>query len=206
MASVFRSVSSIKESDSPIINNEYPDYLYYGQFERTDDIDKRIYERTLATDIKLRPNFDPRPVDTRHILYPIVPSISRQSEEVSKTTTKTSQIPIREYLEYDITKVFSPIQSKAPIEGYLHNVNTESSLRNQFFGIQHGAIQSVYIPSSNSDLYRPTVPFHHNEVVQPFPLLFEKDTYTTTGNNQIYNSSIGKNIFNNATKQQMRNM
>ena len=192
--------SIITEVDAPIINSSYPEYLYYGQFERTDDIDKRIYERTLSTDIQLRPNFDPRPMSTRHAIFPIV------SKEDPPSEKKRAPVPIRKYLEYDTTKSFSPIQSKAPVEGYLRNINTESSLRNQFFGLQHGSIQSTYIPSSTSDLYNVQVPHVLNEIKQPFPLLFEKNKYHTSGNQKIHNSSIGKEIFNNATKQQLRGL
>jgi hypothetical protein len=199
MTSIFHSVKSISEVNEPIINFSYPEYLYYGQFERTDDIDKRIYERILSTDIQLRPNFDPRPLNTRHQVFP---NISKEEPEQKKRAS----VPIRKYLEYDTIKTFSPIQSKAPIEGYLHHVNTESSLRNQFFGLQHGAIQSTYIPSSRSDLYHAQVPIVSNKVEQPFPLLFKKCEYHTSGNQHIYNSSIGKEIFNNATKQQLRGL
>lgn len=188
--------SIISEVDEPIINSSYPEYLYYGQFERTDDIDKRIYERTLSTDIQLRPNFDPRPLNTRHAIFPMEDPPEK----------KRAFVPIRKYLEYDTTNTFSPIQSKGPVEGYLRNINTESSLRNQFFGLQHGAIQSSYIPSSTSDLYNVQVPYVLNGVEQPFPLLFEKNKYHTSGNEKIHNSSIGKEIFNNATKQQLRGL
>lgn len=196
MTSIF-SNNSISKVNEPIINVSYPDHLYYGQFNRTDDIDKRIFERTLSSDIQLRPNFDPRPLNTR---YEVLPIISKNSHE------KRASVPINKYLEYDINKTFSPIQSKGPIEGYFHNINTESSLRNQYFGLQHGAIQSTYIPSSSSDLYKVHIPRSLNEVEQPFPLLFEKQEYHTSGNDKIHNSLIGKEMFNNATKQQLRGL
>lgn len=190
-------MSTISESDRPIINTLFPEPLYYGQFERTEEIDKRIYERMMSTDISLRPNFDPRPAETRHTVFPVIPPVN--------SGTNSSTEPIRKFLEYDVTKSFSPIQAKGPVDGYLRHVNTESSLRNQYFGIQHGAIQSTYIPSSTSDLYRVSVPTSSlSNEEQPFPLLFQKDTYITRGNEAIQQSRIGKEIFNNATKQQLR--
>jgi len=199
-SSSLTSVNSFSNSNDLHVNPDYPEPLYYGQFERTDEIDKRIYERTLTTDTPLRPNFDPRPVETRHILFPISPY-------VSKEFLNRPPFPVRDYLEYNTTKVFSSLQSKAPVEGYFRNVNTESSLRNQYFGLQHGAINATYIPSSNSDLYKINVavsPLDYYE--QPFPHLFEKQTYHTRQNEIITNSPVGKNVFNNATKQQLRGL
>lgn len=198
-SSALSSVNSYLYSNDIKVNPDYPEPLYYGQFERTDEIDKRIYERTLTTDTPLRPNFDPRPVETRHFLFPISPY-------VSKEVNNRPPVPIRNYLEYDTTKVFSPIQAKAPVEGYLRNINTESSLRNQFFGLQHGAINATYIPSSTSDLYKINVANSSVKGEQPFPRLFEKQTYYTRENEIIKESSVGKSIFNNATKQQLRGL
>jgi hypothetical protein len=182
----------ISQSDLPILNPSYPDSLYYGQFERTEEIDRRIYERTIATDVPLRPNFDPRPSTTRQTVLPII--------------SATRNPPTRKYLEYNTNKVFSSIQRNGPVEGFLNNVNIESSLRNQYFGIQRGAIQSTYVPSSNSDLYKVSVPTKETEYkgAQPFPGLFQQETYQTTGNPEL--GAIGKNVFHNPTKQQLRDL
>jgi hypothetical protein len=203
MTSILHSKNSIYESDEPIINSSYPEALYYGQFERTDEIDKRIFERTTATDVKLRPNFDPRPVDTRHLIFPMVPFTSKEYNN------KKTQTPISKYLEYDTRQGFSPIHSKAPVDGFLRNVNIESSLRNQYFGMQHGAIQSTYIPSTTSDLYNVRVASSSTggggDFTHSHPHLFRKEEgYHTSGNKHIRDSNIGKDIFNNATKQQLR--
>jgi hypothetical protein len=202
MTSILRSTSSIHESDEPIMNPTYPEALYYGQFERTEDIDKRIFERTTATDVKLRPNFDPRPVDTRHLIFPMVPFTSKEYID------KKKQTPVFKYLEYDTAGGFSPIQSKAPVDGFLRNVNVESSLRNQYFGMQHGTIQSTYIPSTTSDLYNVRVASSSTggDFADSHPHLFKREQYHTSGNKQIYGSDIGKDVFNNATKQQLRGM
>ena len=191
-------IQSIEDTYKPIINSKYPDYLYYGQFERNGELDKRIYERNMMTDIKLRPNFEPRSVNTRQVIFPIVTTPTNVGKESHK-------IPINKYLEYNPNKVFSSIQSNGPIKGYLDNIMVESSLRNQYFGIKHGAIQSTYIPSSKSDLYVVEIPQStERREEQPFPLLFEKSTYKTSGS--ILDIQIGKDIFNNATKQQLRNL
>lgn len=175
------------------INPDNQQYLYYGQFERTTELNKRIYERTLMSDIPLRPNMDSRPMETRHVVFQMVSS------------SPPPIVPIRKYLEYDTSKTFSSIQSNAPVDGYLNNIDKESCLRNQFYGLQHGAIQTTYVPSSKSDLYVVQLPNNVTNTPQPFPLLFEKETYRTSGNENV-TTKIGKNIFNNATKQQLRGM
>lgn len=201
MSSIIQFSNSIHNTDEPIMNSQYSEALYYGQFERTEDIDKRIFERTTATDIKLRPNFDPRPVDTRHLIFPMVPFTSKEQ-------TKKPKTPIFKYLDYNTNNSFSPIHSNAPVDGFIRNVNVESSLRNQYYGLQHESIQSTYIPSSNSDLYKVEVaPSSINYTYhQTHPLLSQKDSYHTSGNNKIQNSNIGKEMFNNATKQQLRGL
>lgn len=191
-------IQSIEDTHKPIINSKFPDHLYYGQFERNGELDKRIYERNMMTDVKLRPNFDPRSVNTRQIVFPIVTTPTNVGKESHK-------IPINKYLEYNPNKVFSSIQSNGPTKSYLDNIMVESSLRNQYFGIQHGAIQSTYIPSSKSDLYVVEIPQStERREEQPFPLLFEKSTHKTTGS--VLDIQIGKDVFNNATKQQLRNL
>jgi hypothetical protein len=186
----------LTRADRPITNAAFPEYLYYGQFQRTEELDKRIFERTVMSDIQLRPNFEPRPTTTRQTVFPIVASEKRPPI-----------VPINTYLEYNTQNVFSPYQRKGPVAGFIDNVNVESSLRNQFFANQHGSIQSTYIPSSKSDLYVVTVPTESEyKGEQPFRGLFETYEYHTTGNADIANSAVGKNVFNNATKQQLRNM
>jgi hypothetical protein len=187
-------VAEPRSGGDNIIQLDDNKYLYYGQFERTDELDKRIYEITLTTTVPLRPNMESRPMETRHAIFPM---ISTQFHQPS--------ISNRKYLEYDTTKVFSSIQSNGPVEGYLNNIDSESSLRNQYTPLQHGAIQTTYIPSSKSDLFVVNVPLSSSTDIQPFPLLFEKHTYHTTGNKHI-SSQIGHNAFNNASKQQLRNL
>jgi len=172
-----------------------PDYLYYGQFERTDEIDQRIYERNLS-DVRLPPSFDPRPRETRHDTL--------QGMGANKVSS-SRRPPL--FQKYEPMTHFAPIQSDGPSQTFFENINVESHLRNQFFALQKGAIQSTYIPSSISDLYKIEAPtsFYRKEEPQPHPNLFERPTYETTCPPIFH--KIGKSlVFNNPTQLELRSL
>lgn len=175
-----------------------PEYLYYGQFERTDEIDQRIFERIRSV-VPLQPKYDIRGVNTRQTIFPIVPPIQNT----------TPKVALQKYPSYNPSNTFSPIQKVGnPIESFFERINVESSLRNQFFALQHGAEQSIYVPSSTSDLYKVSVPENTNlREKNPFTYLQSSDNekYQTSMNPTFINS-IGKNTFNNCTKQQLRGL
>jgi hypothetical protein len=164
-----------------------PAGVYYGQFESQDTINNKLYERNLPT-ASLRPNMDARSVPTRNVLYP----------EYDQRTRNT-----KTYLDYSLDKTFAPVQSNAPPGGF--QVNTESNLRNQYFALQHGAIQGVYVPSSESDLYKNSVPTSTGpSPPQPFTHLFSFPRATTEP--PPLADKIGTEVFNNCTKTQLRNV
>ena len=92
----------------------------------------------------------------------------------------------------------------SPWSGFASNINLESELRNQVFALQKCS-QSVYVPSSNSDLYhfqfKPTN--HHDQVKQPFPELFKNNLYSDFNPN---NENIAKGAFYNHTRQQLKDL
>ena len=63
--------------------------LYYGNHTRQNEINHRTVDFQLSNRI-MEPNFDPRPVQTRHVLYPMV--------DERKPTT----IPILNQLDFNI--------------------------------------------------------------------------------------------------------
>ena len=163
--------------------------IYYGNNERLESINSSIYERN-TPDAPLRPNFDFRSIPTRYSQQPVLDQ-------------RQSSVPIRQYQEYSLETDFAGVQSTAPISGF--KVESESVLRNQFFALQHGADQSIYVPSSTSDLYHVQVPSWSHPEEQKHPDLFIRNTYTTSSNNFFNNSNIGNDKFNNNTRTQMRN-
>ena len=165
----------------------------YGQNCWVEDLNDRIFDRN-HSDHALPPNIDSRPVQTKYALFPML----------DKRMPAT--VPIESNYDYSLETNFTPpIMTNGPVSGYINNVNTESTLRNQFFALQKGADQSVYIPSSNSDLYKVTVVSRPEE--QPYPLLFENGIQIdkTLHPNVRNNPDIGKDLFHNNTRTQLRN-
>ena len=60
--------------------------------------------------------------------------------------------PLVHYEKYDNRKVFYPGNSKAPISHFLDNIDTESTLKNQFQLLQNTMDQTTY-PTQKSDLF-----------------------------------------------------
>jgi len=163
-----------------------PEGIYYGQFDRVNELNDRLGSRQFP-DIALQPNFDPRPLSTK---YTFIPSY------------KKSTVPIRRNLDYVVELNFNPGTARAPPQGFLNNIDKETILRNQTFALQHGADQAVYVPSSTSDLYKTTIVSTPGQP-QPFPDLFSKSQFALT-TNPVEGTTIGKNVFFNHTRTQLR--
>lgn len=169
--------------------------FYSGQQDRVDELNTRIQSR-FVPDNSLRPNYDPRPVSTKYSLFP---TIDR------KTPAKEYLKPSTEYLGEATSEAtssnFAPLIKNSP---FIRNVDTETILRNQTVALQNGIGQSVYVPSSNSDLYNTTITSRPSD--QPFPNLFIKPTFNSTQPAiSIANQNIGKSDFFNYTRFQLRN-
>lgn len=161
-----------------------------GQNDRVEELNQRVAER-VTVDSPLQPNFDPRPVSTKYSLFPI---IDRRS--LHKT-------PILKAPQYNPTGKFYSNLEKGPVDGFLSNVNVESTLRNQYHALQKGgAPQSTYIPSSDSDLYRVDVVSRPS--VQPHPELFRHDEFAQSRGVSNLNIHIGNDTFFNHTRTQLR--
>lgn len=165
------------------------DGIIYQQIERVEDLNKRIIDRQFP-DYPLEPNYEPRPIPTKYSIFPIVDR---------RTPTKEQRL---DYPVHDTYVNFNPGSNAAPIKGYFKNVDTETILRNQAFSLQNTA-HNQYVPSSKSDLYNVTVVSGPSE--QPYPLLFAKPSLDKKLHPNMQDSAIGKNIFFNATRVQLRN-
>jgi len=163
-----------------------PEGIYYGQFDRVNELNTRLGSRQFP-DIALQPNFDPRPLSTKYTFNP----------SYSKPTVR-----IQRNVDHVVELNFNPGSSRAPPQGFLNNIDKETILRNQVFALQHGADQAIYVPSSNSDLYKTTIVSTPGEP-QPFPSLFSKSQFAVT-ENPVEGTNIGKNVFFNHTRTQLR--
>ena len=179
----------LNEQNNTIPN--LPHYLYYGQFDRVDELNSRILERDVP-DKALPPNFSPRPVTTKYSRFPMLDS------------RMATNVPIEPNYNYSSATNFTPpLMKRGPVSGFINHVQTESELRNQGVSLQKGADQGVYIPSSNSDLYKVYVPSKPS--VQPHPELFRRAQFDQGIHPNISSApQVGMDRFNNNTRTQLR--
>jgi hypothetical protein len=155
---------------------------------------KTVYLRSYARNIPsqpLQPYLDARPVMTKYSILPIV-------DPRHQTTTSLIQQPT-----YSVEDTFNPGNDSGPWSGYASNINRESELRNQIYALQN-CPKSQYIPSSNSDMYELSWK-KNSEQQQPFPNLFHQQSFAPINPNPEPNK-IGYALFNNATRQQTKNL
>lgn len=139
----------------------------------------------------LQPYLDARPVLTKYSIMPIV------------DPRKKSNVPLVQKSTYTPETIYNPGNDFGPWSGYASNVNHESELRNQIFALQ-SCSQAAYIPSSKSSLY--DVKWKNsNKQEQPFPNLFKNEEFCPVNPNPDPDR-IGFALFNNATRQQVRDL
>jgi len=163
--------------------------------QRTEELNDRMIQRNQPS-TPLQPQFGIRPLSTKYAMMPIfdrrpVPTVSIQTQPT-----------------YDIQTTFNPGTAQAPWSGFATHINDESQLRNQYFALQRGAGQGVYIPPKNSDMYEaPNFASASANAVgssssqQPFPDLFEKQAFMPFNPCPAGN---GVNFFDNCTRQQIK--
>jgi hypothetical protein len=164
--------------------------VQYKEDTHVNKLNSRLSDRQFG-DSPLEPNFDMRPVPTKYSVFPIINRRKPVHEEKL------------EYINYNQSVNFSPVMSNGPVSGYMSNVDTETILRNQPFALQRGIGQDVYVPSSNSDLYKVTVVSRPSE--QPHLGLFEPTVFSNRPHPNVEHSTIGKEQFFNHTRTQLRN-
>jgi hypothetical protein len=153
---------------------------------RNNEINTRIYDRNLPTQL-IQPYISVRPVMTKYSILPIV-------DPRKQNLVKMEQMPT-----YNLEKVFNPGNTVSPWSGYSSNINVESDLKGQIFALQK-CDQSVYVPNSNSDLYKYS--FKSSlESLQPHSLLFKEEKFNCF--NPIPEKS-NLSLFNNSTRTQIQ--
>ena len=84
---------------------------------------------------------------------------------------------------------------------YADKINHESTLRNQIYPLQNN-LETHYIPDKTSNLYNNEI----NNGQQLFPNLFENTIFSNIENNTNNLENIrDNNLFNNDTRQQLKN-
>ena len=159
-------------------------------FEKNDQINHNIYSRNIPSS-SIQFNFSPRSVSTKYSLLPI---LDHKSEPT---------VPINEVNHYNSETVFFPSDRKPDFCGFGTKVDTESTLRNQFFALQK-ADQAKWIPNTNSDLYENNISFKTVNNDLDTSLLFNKEDFNK--HNPNVSNKIGNNFFNNSTRVQLKNI
>ena len=170
-----------------------PNYLYHGQFDRTDELNNRILDRSVP-DTPLPPNFTPRPTLSKYALFPMLDA------------RKPATVPIQPNYNYSIESNFTPpLMKVGPVSGIINNIQVESNLRNQTYALNKGNDSVVYVPSSNSDLYKVYIPSTPSE--QPHPELFNQPSFSQLTHPNIQNNpQVGNNHFHNNTRTQLKSI
>ena len=161
---------------------------YYNQ-ERLNELNKRISNRNIPSQ-QLDITFDPRSVTTRRSIFPIADCHA------------PSETPIITNNPYDTRSHFNP-GSKAPYFGYANRVDEESRVQNMFMPNQKFDAHTEFVPSSKSDLFNEPIIHTSKPVIQSHPLLFNKQQFNTFNPNP---HNMGKNVMNNHTRQQVKNL
>jgi hypothetical protein len=172
-------------------NNIY-DFDNSSSSGRQNIMNNRAYVRNIPSQ-PLQPYLNARPVLTKYSILPVV------------DPRREIKVPLIQQSTFNIEQIFNPgnITASAPWAGYASNVNNESELRGQIFALQECS-QAKYIPSSKSSLYN--IQWKNSqEINQPFPDLFKKEIFGPTDPNPDSNK-IGYALFNNATRQQLRDL
>lgn len=157
--------------------------------DHCNDVNKRIYERNIPS-ATLQPSFSIRPVQTKYTLF-----------SLDSNHTPADVSIIKEPV-YNVESVFNPGNTQGPWSGFATKINTESKLRNQYFALQRSE-QSVYVPSSNSDLYNDPTVDSSMIVKDTFPYLNKTEQFDSHNPNTI---QVGLDTFHNCTRQQLKTM
>ena len=153
-------------------------------------MNRQLYERNVPSQM-LQPYLDVRPLSTKYTFLPIVdPRVSIKTPLIQQPT-------------YNIKHTFNPGNTKGPWSGFSSQVEEESSLRNQYFALQK-CNQAVYVPNSDSDLYKAPVFLKKSDdvLLGKTPFLFQEETYLSP------NSGMGEkkdtSLFLNNTRMQRK--
>lgn len=167
--------------------------VQYGQFQRTEELNQRIRNR-ITCDTPLRPNFEPRSIATKYVLFPTM--------DIRPDTN----VGFRNYVDHSPHTNLTSMTRNGPPNEKNYNIDVDTILRNHHFSNQPGASQNVFIPSSTSELYNTAIITESVQSPnQPFPGMFEPQTFATNKRTQnTEGTAIGADNFHNNTRTQLR--
>jgi hypothetical protein len=161
-----------------------------------DEINQKMFARNIASG-NLDTLLDQRPQPTKYVMpfQNIYPPCRSQT------------------VYYKGSNDFNPGNKLGAWSGFATNINHESILRNQIYANQKFP-QASYAPNSTSELYNSTMPkLLDNDVETQFPALFNGNIVKEDNHNNLANpnkpipsylKNLGNNLFNNDTRQQLK--
>jgi hypothetical protein len=158
--------------------------------QRANVMNYRAYNRNVPSQ-QLQPYLDARPVSTKYTTMPII------------DLRKKVNVPLKQEATYNMAHTFNPGNDFGPWSGYASNVNQESDLRGQIYALQN-CDQATYVPNSQSNLYKYKWQ-NTKQINQPFPDLFKNERFNMFNPNPSP-ETIGFGLFNNATRQQVKDL
>lgn len=169
---------------------------------RTQELNDRIIQRNIVTSSSshhLERTLNFRPVSTKYMVLPIIDD----RKIIPKHTTFHNTLNKHFDQEQPQDHVYHHTGDRSgPWSNFSSNIDVESTLRSQFFAIQKND-QAVYIPSSNSDLYRKEN-YSNNQDISPHILLFKKEEFDSFNPTPIEEDQ--HLIFNNFTRNQLQDI
>jgi hypothetical protein len=171
-----------------VANNYYNVELH--NFDKQNSINSEISDRNIPSG-GITMNFSFRPVNTKYTFMPTVAPLLKALE------------PIQNYNNYDTSSIFFPGTRKMHFCGFASNIDSESTLRNQFFALQK-ADQKVYVPPSTSDLYVNNINFVTKNDNLDSHLLFREEQFQDFNPNRF--PTMGNELFYNSTRVQLKNI
>jgi len=183
--------------------------VVYSNFERTDELNSRIFDRVDGVDSNdnrandgdtfnrsnnnhptLEPSFDIRGTSTKYTHL--------QIHDQRKRTT----VPRKQYKSYAQDRNETPGQNGAPFSGFSQAVDTETVLRNQVVPLNRGE-ENTFVPSTGSDLYFTSQASESNRMTtvesQPFSDMFDMQAFPKHNPNTL---DVGGDMFSNHTREQ----
>lgn len=161
-----------------------------------DELNDRLASRQFP-DSGLAPMLEIRPVSTKYSFFPI-------SDARVEPSTRRTPLP-----DYYLETNFNPGTLRAPVAGFLRDIDVYSDLRGQSRNtvLVRGGTSHTYIPSQNSDLYKVEMatPVFRPEESQPYPDLFRRQQFSNQSTPRPFiDGTIGQDLFMNNTRTQLR--
>lgn len=152
-----------------------------------EEINSRIFRRNIPSSNNLKQ-------------YPI----TALSFRATPTKYQTMETSMAQNSKNSIIDINNSLLSTKPVQTF--DVNDESYLRNQFFALQ-SCPQAYCIPDSTSELYNYRVDSNikPDNVSAQYPHLFREESFGYFNPNP-HSSTVGFSVFNNHTRNQMKNI